>query len=997
MFSSSNPPICRLFCPNHTSSNNNFVLDSCSVSVIIADVHASVQLSQRFRNPSDTLSLDAVYTFGLCADAAVCGFQMIRADGTKVEGVVKEKEEAKKEFQEAVNQGYTASLGSEETKDIFSISVGNISPSEVVTINLRYLQTLKDDEKRDQVRFTFPRTYAQRYGQAPAWNAQTASTAHQPFVLDAVIQQSGSIKTVSCPSGHPMDLELGKSEDFVVDESASDSHFAKVTLRDGSGYLTQDVILVVTATGLDSPRCFIEAHPSPEHDTVAMGLTFVPRFKLPDVLNGMEYIFLVDRSGSMEGTSIKLVREALVVLLRGLPTKGTTFNIFSFGSNVTKLWDSSQSYTQSSLEAATQHVDSMLANYGGTEIAAALSSVYSSLPKPLARPASIFLLTDGSAWDISSCVKNTREALSTFATPENFIRVFSLGIGDGASTDTCDSIAIAGQGFSVFVAANEPVMGKCARLVRAARTPPIRDLEVLWTGKENNIESEASDDDDFEMVENDAATAKDVPQTSTKRSTPISLFDDSDNLMNMDTDVGPPPKPEVTLPPTPRIQEAPQNITSIFPGTRLQIYAIISNKQISIPSSIKVRGTVATTGSIVELEVTVTRIARSQQQGQRNHTILHTIAAKALIADREKDKHVFPQSISSSFANNDELRDAYLKEDIVRLGTTYGLTSRHTSFIAVDRRTGQSLPQEEKHGFANRHGEGRSGDLLRGLGAPRLRSVARAIPASYDYSTISSLVSVADRSSLPRSVRSGGVHASTGSSRHVASRDSASPVEFRLPPAPPPAPRPSASMSARRRAPPPPPPQAPTARSPVSPKLFGAPAMPIEEKGERERDRDRDLLRMDPDVGGAPQPQVEAAPPPRAVRRGRPMRVQAVDSSAPPTSPPSSSAPSAMTEGERLAAIARLQQFDGGFTLTQDLLRLLKVELTIDAFKQKCAGESDNDDIIVTALALLWLEKHGSDDSLELQEKAKQWLMDNLGDEEKVAGTKEKTEKLFTL
>ena len=35
----------------------------------------------------------------------------------KVEGVVKEKEEAKKEFQEAVRQGYTASLGSEETKD----------------------------------------------------------------------------------------------------------------------------------------------------------------------------------------------------------------------------------------------------------------------------------------------------------------------------------------------------------------------------------------------------------------------------------------------------------------------------------------------------------------------------------------------------------------------------------------------------------------------------------------------------------------------------------------------------------------------------------------------------------------------------------------------------------------------------------------------------------------------------------------------------------------
>ena len=159
----------------------------------------------------------------------------------------------------------------------------------------------------------------------------------------------------TAPSGHPIDLQLGKPEGLVTDGSSSDSNFAKITLRDSSGFLTQDVILVITANGLDGPRCFVEAHP--EHDTVAMGLTFVPRFKLPDVPSGMEYIFLVDRSGSMQGGNIKLVQEALVVLLRGLPTKGTTFNIFSFGTNTTKFWDSSQAYTQSNLDAATNHVE----------------------------------------------------------------------------------------------------------------------------------------------------------------------------------------------------------------------------------------------------------------------------------------------------------------------------------------------------------------------------------------------------------------------------------------------------------------------------------------------------------------------------------------------------------------------------------------------------------------------------------------------------------------
>ncbi|KAF9265846.1 VIT-domain-containing protein [Marasmius fiardii PR-910] len=974
MFSSSNPPICRLFCPNHTSSNNNFVLDSCSVSAIIADVHASVQLSQKFRNPSDTLSLDAVYTFGLCADAAVCGFQMIRADGTKVEGVVKEKEEAKKEFQEAVNQGYTASLGSEETKDIFSISVGNISPSEVVTINLRYLQTLKDDEKRDQVRFTFPRTYAQRYGQAPTWNAQTASTAHQPFVLDAVIQQSGSIKTVSCPSGHPMDLELGKPEDFVVDESASDSHFAKVTLRDGSGYLTQDVILVVTATGLDSPRCFIEAHPSPEHDTVAMGLTFVPRFKLPDVPNGMEYIFLVDRSGSMEGTSIKLVREALVVLLRGLPTKGTTFNIFSFGSNVTKLWDSSQPYTQHNLDAATQYVDSMMANYGGTEIAAALASVFSSLLKPLTRPASIFLLTDGSAWDIPNCITQIHNALCNLTTSDNFLRVFTLGIGDGASTDTCDSIAIAGQGFSVYVAANEPVMGKCARLVRAARTPPIRDLEVLWTGQEKIVEGEV--DDGFELVEDDAVTLTDTKKTSkqtseSKSSTSVSLFNDDSDAMDVD-EVGPPPQPTVTLPSPPKIQEAPLNITNLFPGTRSQMYAIISNNQISVPSSIKVRATVVTTGTTVELEAPVTRMmARSQEH--EKHTILHTIAAKALIMDREKNKHAFPQSISASFVKDDELRVAYLKENIVRLGTTYGLTSRYTSFVAVDRRTGHLQPRPaNRELFINKpsggRGGGRGGMYMSIQGGPPVSPLLMG--ASGSFATVGArpttgLGSLGGASPPPPPGAMGGF--STGSSLFPAPRIGAisQAQAFGAPVIPTTT---SAFSFGAYGA------QQQQQPAQLSPLLFGGPAMVIERSK---------ASRATSIFGGGSQPQVEAAPPPSAIPAppapgSGVQQAEAISRGSRSFHMVNYSdnddewplALSAMTEGERLAAVARLQQFDGGFTLTPDLLQLINVELTIDAFKHKCAGESENVDVIATALALLWLEKHGGDEWLELQEKA---------------------------
>lgn len=230
---------------------------------------------------------------------------------------------------------------------VFSISVGNIQPFETVTINVKFIQTLIDDENHDEVKFIFPQKYAQRYGAAPSSITGTITNPDQPFQMKVTVQQAGPIKTISCPSGHPIS--------FSVD--STDATSATVSLKHTKSFLAKDVILVVSAANLDSPRCFIEEHPSGRHTTTAMALTLVPRFEIPDVCHGMEYIFMIDRSGSMSGTNIRLVKDALVVLLRGLPTKDTTFNLVSFGSTTTLLWNQSRIYSQSTVNEATKHIE----------------------------------------------------------------------------------------------------------------------------------------------------------------------------------------------------------------------------------------------------------------------------------------------------------------------------------------------------------------------------------------------------------------------------------------------------------------------------------------------------------------------------------------------------------------------------------------------------------------------------------------------------------------
>ncbi|KAH8828760.1 hypothetical protein DL96DRAFT_1814096 [Flagelloscypha sp. PMI_526] len=966
---------CRLYAP---TNNTQFVLDGSTVDVLIADVHASVEISQRFINPLD-VDVEATYNFGLLASAAICGFKMVRADGAEVEGIVKEKEEAKKEYEEAVKQGYTAALGAEDTKDVFSISVGNINAKETVVIKLRYLQTLTDDEKRDQVRFVFPRTYAQRYGSAPTVNATSASTIHQCFSMNVTVQQASSIKGISCPSGHPMQLVLGKPDGFAVDDSVPDPQMAKVIISDPSGSLSQDIRLVITAAGLDNPRCFIEAHSSlTSNDTVAMGLTFVPRFTLPDHPGGMEYIFVVDRSGSMGGDSINLVREALVVLLRGLPSKGTKFNIVSFGSRSTKFWESSQAYTQSNMEAATAHVDSMQADYGGTEIASALDLVFSSLSTPLSKPVAVFLLTDGAAWDVAGCVAKTKNAIATQATRENFMRVFTVGIGNGASTDTCDSIAKAGGGISVYVGPNEPIVGKCSRLVRAARTPPVQDFRIFWTGDDP---SASSDEDDFELVEDDTETlveaSKPLAANTSVTSVAVSLFDS--NAKDND-DGGPSPTPAIQLPPPYVVQQAPLQPQSLFPGTRSQLYAIVAKKQTPLPKTIKVRGTVVTTGTIVELEVPVRELAQSQGSRQ---DFLHVLAAKALISDRENQIHDFSPAITSSFKDNDELRDAYLKADIVRLGVKYGLSSRYTSFVAIDRRVGQiqtPVPASVIPNAVTIEGPSSGSHAMTDGSINSARRGARRFMLASFKRTFQPPVQLAETQTQMREVP---LHPGLSICRY-------SLVDSTIP-----------SIS-------------PSAAAMNS--ILGS---PNENTAERRTRRSAPAPVVAPMAPPPPSVFDHAipSPPPSATPAQQellqdsfqtlltPRSSRGTSSSAPGTTTASSRSVTIkdsedvawMTKGARLAAVARLQQFDGRFELSEGLLTLLGITLGLEGVQGICARENLHEGVVATVLARAWLFKNGDEESLDMQEKALEWVGDQLGDGNAMANVVKKIEQLITV
>lgn len=199
---------------------------------------------------------------------------------------------------------------------------------------------LLDDESPSSVRFHLPVTIGARYGASPGGLSGQKVSGNR-VDISADIYMAGTIKSITSPTHKTIDITSG----------GTGSPTKSRVKYESSSYLSQDFVLVVVAQDLDKPRCFAQQNVK---GATAIQLTIVPNFPQLTPINPQEYIFLIDRSGSMDGKRIETAKSALASLLRSLPSSGTTFNIFSFGSKCDSLWGRSQRYNQNSLPEAVR-------------------------------------------------------------------------------------------------------------------------------------------------------------------------------------------------------------------------------------------------------------------------------------------------------------------------------------------------------------------------------------------------------------------------------------------------------------------------------------------------------------------------------------------------------------------------------------------------------------------------------------------------------------------
>ncbi|KAK0718745.1 von Willebrand factor type A domain-containing protein [Apiosordaria backusii] len=727
--------ICGFYHIFHDRPGRQFLAPlSINAHTTIISSTSRTTLRQTFQSPSFQVQ-ELKYAFPLYDGVSVVGFVCTINGDRVIHGVVKERSQARETFNKAVAQGQVAGLleQSFEASDVFTTTVGNIPANASLQVEITYLGELKHDAQVDGIRFTIPTSIAPRYGDYPGEllkSVQFGVTKGISITVDAEMPNGSQIKSVQSPS-HPIAVTVGNTSVGAAKGVEMSLQKASATLSLGTAELDKDFILHVVATNTANPVAVLETHPTiPNHR--ALMATLVPKFNLPS--SKPEIVFVCDRSGSMsDGKRIPNLKTALHLFLKSLPL-GVKFNICSFGSHFDFMFpEGSRTYDASSLAHATQYVDGIDANYGGTEMYKPLEDTFKRRYKDM--DLEVFMLTDGEIWDQNRVFEmiNTHVAKS-----EGAIRVFSLGIGNNVSHALIEGIAQAGNGFSQSVSDDENMNSKVVRMLKASLSPHVKDytLEIKYGKEDSGSATEA--EDDFELVEKvQDALVIDVPEPMSETAAaekapkkPISLFDEvvdvDTEIVNAELDTSAGGKySHVPKVPEPKILQAPFVIPSLFPFSRTSVYLLLSPEASrKTPKSVVLRGTCPS--GPLELEIPVTILSEPGET-------IHQLAARKAVKELEEGRGWIYHAKDSNDENGSRLQAKYsgrfsdmVEREAVRLGVTYQVGGKWCSFVAVEE--GEEVKVSEvKH--TPPLSEGSAAPAFFGsspFGAPALASAATA-------------------------------------------------------------------------------------------------------------------------------------------------------------------------------------------------------------------------------------------------------------------------------
>lgn len=436
-----------------TSSGEKISLKGININGDIEGLIFSFSLEQEYKNESDS-PIEIIYTFPLGWRTALFGMEAEIGD-THLTAIVKAKEEAEKDYEEAIESGNSAIMVQKTGTGLYTANLGNVKPGETVKMRLFCARLL--NFRQNQVRLSIPTVIAPRYGDA---HAQGGLADHEKVEESSAASYFFNISL-------NIRGELGKAEIFSPSHEIATSAIAdgvNIVLAN-SARLDQDFVLTIEGAAVDS-----HAQTAQDGNAWIELASFRPEGggkQLPIALK-----ILVDCSGSMHGSSITQAGKGLQKILSLLSSEDYV-SYSKFGSSVKHLTPKLLPANKKSLDLLSAEIDRTEANLGGTEMEKALHSTF-NLPSPESAPPVLLLITDGDVWDASGIIS---------AAKKSGHKIFILGVGYAPGENILQQMAEATGGSCELATPDEDMGEAMLRMFRRMRQPGISKLKIDWQQK----------------------------------------------------------------------------------------------------------------------------------------------------------------------------------------------------------------------------------------------------------------------------------------------------------------------------------------------------------------------------------------------------------------------------------------------------------------------------------------------------------------------------------
>lgn len=415
---------------------------------------ARVQVRQRFSNPTDSW-VEGIYVFPLPDDAAVDQMRIL-TDGRVIEGKIQEKEEARKTYEAAKQDGRRAGLVVQERPNVFTTSIANLRPGSDITVEIEYQQSVRLDNGEFSLRV--PIVVGPRYMPDQTELPGTKSTAPHRIEIDIDLMPGFDLEQVESPY-HPIEVD-------------DDGYTYAVSLAEGPILADRDFVLQWTPAAGLAPEALVFSETLGEYSYALMMVT-------PPSVQGAaqssmprEVVFVIDTSGSMAGDSLMQAKSALLFALCRLDPRDR-FNVIEFNSVTTTLFSESRSADSGNLEQATLFVSGLTSD-GGTAIAPALRRALMDAGDSTRELRQVVFLTDGG-------VGNEVQLLEELKLQVGESRIFSIGIGNAPNAFFMRKVAELGRGSFVHIGDASEVSQKMTTLFRKLDSAVLADIEIEFT------------------------------------------------------------------------------------------------------------------------------------------------------------------------------------------------------------------------------------------------------------------------------------------------------------------------------------------------------------------------------------------------------------------------------------------------------------------------------------------------------------------------------------